>query len=63
MNEVLFQAWLLANGYDAQSWMPGLYRMLRRRFEKSQEKIVVDSRGCDWPQRTYRVTEVKENPK
>ena len=55
MNEVLFQAWMLANGYDQQSWMPGLLRSLRRRFEKSQERIVIDGE-CQWPQRVHRVS-------
>lgn len=63
MNEILFQTWLLANGYDQQSWMPGLLRSLRKRYEKSQEMIVVDSRGCEWPAKTYRVNEVKEMPR
>lgn len=63
MNEFLFQTWLLANGYDQERWMPGLLRALRKRFEKSQEKIVVDGTGCDWPQRVHRVSEVKESLK
>jgi hypothetical protein len=62
VNEVLFQAWMLANGYDAQSWMPGLLRSLRRRFEKSQERLVIDGE-CRWPQKTYRIPHVNENPK
>ena len=56
MNETAFQAWLLIQGYDQQSWMPGLLRTLKRRFEKSQEKIVVDG-DCQWPQRTYRINQ------
>jgi hypothetical protein len=58
MNDTAFQAWLLIQGYDQQSWIPGLLRALKRRFEKSheksQERIVVDG-DCRWPQRTYRV--------
>jgi hypothetical protein len=56
MNDLLFQAWLMANGYDQQSWMPGLLRSLRARYEKSLEMIVV-SGECQWPQRAYRVTQ------
>jgi hypothetical protein len=63
MSDLLFQAWMIANGYDAQSWMPGLYRMLRRRYERSLEKIVIDGRYCQWPQRVHRVSEVKEMPR
>ncbi len=63
MNESAFHAWLLIQGYDQQSWIPGLLRSLRRRFEKSQEKLVIDGTGCEWPTRTYRVSEVKEMPR
>jgi hypothetical protein len=62
-NDLLFQAWLLANNYDAQVWLPGLLRALRARYERSLQKIVVDGRDCQWPQRTYRVSEVKEMPR
>jgi hypothetical protein len=62
MSDLLFQAWMIANGYDAQSWMPGLYRMLRRRFEKSQERLVIDGRDCSWPQRVYRVSQNENTP-
>jgi hypothetical protein len=60
MSELLFQTWLLANGYDQQSWMPGLLRMLRRRYERSQEVLVIDGTGCEWPMRVHRVSQVKE---
>jgi hypothetical protein len=56
MSDLLFQAWMIANGYDAQSWMPGLYRMLRRRYEKSMERLVIDGE-CRWPQRVHRVSQ------
>ena len=41
-NDLLFQAWLIANNFDQQAWLPGLLRALKARYEKSQEKIVVD---------------------
>ena len=56
MNESAFQAWLLVQGYDQQSWMPGLLRSLRARYEKSLETIVVDGE-CQWPKRVYRLSE------
>ena len=63
MSDLLFEIWLRAHGFDQQAWLPGLLRALKARYEKSQEKIVVDGAGCSWPQRTYRVNEVKEMPR
>ncbi len=61
MSDLLFEMWLRAHGFDAQVWLPGLLRALRRRYEKSIEKLVIDGRDCQWPQRVYRVSEPKEN--
>ncbi|MCE3018974.1 MAG: hypothetical protein ACK56W_19250 [Pirellula sp.] len=60
MSDLLFHTWLLANGFDQERWMPGLLRALRKRFEKSQERLVIDGE-CQWPQRVHRVSETKEN--
>jgi hypothetical protein len=62
-NDLLFQAWLIANNFDQQVWQAGLLRMLRTRFERSQQKIVIDGTGCEWPTKVYRVNEVKEMPR
>jgi len=60
MSDLLFEMWLRAHGFDQQVWLPGLLRALRRRYERSMERLVIDGTGCDWPQRTYRVSETKE---
>jgi hypothetical protein len=61
-NDLLFQAWLIANNFDQQVWQAGLLRMLRARYERSQEKIVIDGRDCQWPTRTYRVNQNENTP-
>jgi hypothetical protein len=63
MSDLLFEMWLRAHGFDQQVWLPGLLRALRRRYEKSQERLVIDSTGCEWPTKVYRVNEVKEMPR
>jgi hypothetical protein len=63
MNDLLFELWLRAHGFDQQVWLPGLLRALRRRYERSQERLVVDGTGCEWPTKVYRVSEVKEMPR
>jgi hypothetical protein len=59
MNDTAFHAWLILQNLDQQVWLPELLAALKRRFEKSMERIVVDGE-CQWPQRTYRIIEVKE---
>jgi hypothetical protein len=54
-----FHAWLLLQNLDQQIWLPELLAALKRRFEKSMERLVIDGE-CRWPQRTYRVSQ-KEN--
>ena len=61
-DDLLFQAWLIANNFDQQVWLPGLLRALRRRYEKSQERLVIDSTGCEWPQRVHRVSQNENTP-
>jgi hypothetical protein len=63
MNETAFHAWLLLQNLDQQVWLPELLAALKRRFERSQQKIVVDGTGCEWPTRVFRVIEVKESSK
>jgi hypothetical protein len=63
MSDLLFEMWLRAHGFDQEVWLPGLLRALRRRYERSLEKIVIDGRDCQWPQRVHRVNEVKEIPR
>ena len=63
MNESAFYAWLLIQNLDQQIWLPELLAALKRRFEKSEERLVIDGTGCEWPTKVYRVNEVKENPK
>ncbi|MCE3018588.1 MAG: hypothetical protein ACK56W_22010 [Pirellula sp.] len=63
MNETAFHAWLLLQNLDQQVWLPELLAALKRRFEASQRKIVVDGTGCQWPTKVYRVNEVKEMPR
>ena len=58
-----FHAWLLLQNLDQQIWLPELLAALKRRFEKSMERLVIDGTGCEWPQKTYRITEVKEMPR
>jgi hypothetical protein len=60
MNDLLFEMWLRAHGFDQQVWLPGLLRALRRRYERSMERLVIDGTGCDWPTKVYRVSETKE---
>ena len=62
MNESAFYAWLLIQNLDQQIWLPELLAALKRRFEKSQERLVIDGTGCEWPTKVYRVNEVKEMP-
>jgi hypothetical protein len=63
MSDLLFEMWLRAHGFDQQVWLPGLLRALRTRYERSQQKLVIDGTGCEWPQRVHRVSEVKEMPR
>jgi hypothetical protein len=56
-NDLLFQAWLIANNFDQQVWQAGLLRTLRARYERSLEKIVIDGRDCQWPMRVYRLSQ------
>ncbi len=63
MSDLLFEMWLRAHGFDQQVWLPGLLRALRARYERSLEKLVIDGRDCQWPQRVYRVSQVKEMPR
>ena len=58
-----FHAWLLLQNLDQQIWLPELLAALKRRVEKSMERLVIDGTGCEWPQKTYRITEVKEMPR
>lgn len=63
MSDLLFGMWLRAHGFDQEVWLPGLLRALRARYERSLEKIVIDGTGCEWPQKTYRITETMEEPR
>jgi hypothetical protein len=52
---IKFADWMAEHGFDAQHWSAELKRSLRQRYEREHPaKIVVDCRGCDWPQKTYR---------
>jgi hypothetical protein len=62
VNESAFHAWLILQNLDQQIWLPELLAALKRRFEKSMERLVIDGE-CRWPTRTYRITEVKESSK
>jgi hypothetical protein len=51
-----FETWLQQHGYDQQRWNPELLASLRDRYRRENPAmILVDCRGCDWPQRVYRV--------
>ena len=63
MSENAFHAWLLLQNLDQQNWLPEMIATLKRRFEKSMEKLVIDGRDCQWPTRTYRVSETMEEPR
>ena len=56
MNDTAFHAWLLLQNLDQQLWLPELLAALKRRFEKSMERLVIDGTGC-----VHRVSEPKEN--
>jgi hypothetical protein len=58
-----FHAWLLLQNLDQQIWLPELLAALKRRFEKSMERLVIDGRDCQWPQRVHRVSETMEEPR
>lgn len=58
-----FHAWLLLQNLDQQIWLPELLAALKRRFEMSMERLVIDGTGCEWPTRTYRVSETMEEPR
>ena len=60
MSENAFHAWLLLQNLDQQNWLPEMIATLKRRFEKSQQMIVVDG-DCQWPRRVYRLTQQEEN--
>ena len=62
MSDLLFEMWLRAHGFDQQVWLPGLLRALRARYERSLEKLVNDGTGCEWPQKTYRVSQNENTP-
>lgn len=56
MSENAFHAWLLLQNLDQQNWLPEMIATLKRRFEKSQQMIVVDG-DCQWPRRVYRLSQ------
>ena len=58
MSENAFHAWLLLQNLDQQNWLPEMIATLKRRFEKSQQMIVVDG-DCQWPRKVYRVTQAE----
>jgi hypothetical protein len=62
MSDLLFEIWLRAHGFDQEVWLPGLLRALRTRYERSQQKIVIDGRDCQWPQRVHRVSSNENTP-
>jgi hypothetical protein len=62
MSDSAFLAWLIVENLDQQIWIPELLAALKRRFEKSQEKLVIDGTGCEWPTRTYRVNQNENTP-
>jgi hypothetical protein len=57
-----FHAWILLQNLDQQIWIPELLSALKRRFEASQQKIVIDGRDCQWPQRVHRVSSNENTP-
>jgi hypothetical protein len=63
MSDTKFEQWCMDRHLDQERWTPGLLRALRARYERSLQRIVIDGRDCQWPTRTYRVSEVKENPR
>ncbi len=62
MNDTAFHAWLILQNLDQQIWLPELLAALKRRFDKSMERLIIDGTGCEWPVRVYRATKVKEMP-
>jgi hypothetical protein len=51
-----FAAWMAEHGFDQQHWTEEMRRSLQERFRRENPpKILVDCRGADWPQRTFRV--------
>jgi hypothetical protein len=62
MSDLLFEMWLRANNFENQVWQAGLLRALKARFAKSQERLVIDGTGCQWPTRVYRVNQNENTP-
>jgi hypothetical protein len=58
-----FQQWCFDRNLDQERWTPTLLRVLKARYERSMEKLVIDGTGCEWPTKVYRVSETKEVPR
>ena len=57
-----FKQWSKDHNFDQERWTPGLLRALRTRYERSQQKLVIDGTGCEWPQRVHRVSSNENTP-